>query len=50
MLASFGGSLNYHLHERGYLHNLKKVLWHWKATLWPTAPEDAPETEESPDG
>lgn len=50
VLASFGGSLNYHLHERGYLHNLKKVLWHWKATLWPTAPEDDPETEESPDG
>lgn len=34
----FGDSLHYHLYERAYLHDLKKVLWRWKVILWPAVP------------
>lgn len=43
VLGSCGGSLSYHLHERAYLHDLKKVLWRWKATLWPDKPAEQEE-------
>ena len=34
VLAGCGDKLQYRLHERAYLHDLHKVLWRWKATLW----------------
>ena len=34
VLAGRGDKLQYRLHERAYLHDLHKVLWRWKATLW----------------
>ncbi len=33
VLEDQGDRLSYQLKERGYLHNLKKVLWHWTGTM-----------------
>lgn len=46
VFGSFGDSLHYHLHERAYLHDLKKVLWRWKVILWPAVPAAASGTED----
>ncbi len=42
VLAGFGGRMHYHLHERAYLHDLKKVLWRWKLIYWPETPTASP--------
>ncbi len=50
VLAGYGDRLSYTLHERAYLHDLKKVLWRWKGELWSLAGEPViPEPEEDPE-
>ena len=39
--------VSFKLKERAYLHDLRKVLWRWEATLW-SAPADPAEREAPP--
>lgn len=43
VLDDQGDLLSYQLKERGYLHNLKKVLWHWTGTMISLADPDGTE-------
>lgn len=37
VLSGFGDRLSYRLHERAWLHDVRKVCWRWKGELWSTA-------------
>lgn len=34
VLRGYGDRLVYRFRERGYLHDLHKVLWRWEAWIW----------------
>lgn len=41
--------MEYSLPERGYLHNLHKVMWRWRVTLWDLELPEAEEEDTDPE-